>query len=99
MTGIRPFATYLHRRAALARRFRGGAALAQPFHQIGYVTNGVAAASAEGFRVERIRTSPNAVFNIALAAWKLVPPGPTPRRSGLRRAPRPVGGLATPRRA
>src|SRR5262249_30734520 len=40
-------------------------------HDIGYVTNGVfiAAAIAEGFSVQRIGNSPNAVFNISSAAW------------------------------
>jgi hypothetical protein len=44
-------------------------------HDIGYVTNGVfiAAAIAEGFRVQRIRfDGPNAWFNIASAAWRRV---------------------------
>jgi hypothetical protein len=39
---------------------------------IGYITNGVliAAAIAEGFRVERQEESPNALLNIASAAWR-----------------------------
>ena len=42
-------------------------------HDIGYVTNGVfiAAAIAEGFKVQREGNSPNALFNIPSAAWDL----------------------------
>ena len=39
---------------------------------VGYITNGVfiAAAVAEGFRVVRIRETPNAWLNISMAAWR-----------------------------
>jgi hypothetical protein len=42
-------------------------------HDIGYVSNGVfiAAAIAEGFRVQRIGDSPNAWLNISSAAWEM----------------------------
>ena len=41
-------------------------------YDIGYITNGVfiAAAIAEGFKVERIRSSPNAQLNISALAWR-----------------------------
>jgi hypothetical protein len=41
-------------------------------HHMGYVTNGVfiAAASAEGFAVQRADGGPNAWFNISTKAWR-----------------------------